>query len=163
MRYYYIADWRRRDEAEKVKKLISLYLALQCVVAIGCIAGLILTQNTPQARILSNLPIQTSNHLPLNPDKPYKVVKAEITAYNPEVGQTDDTPFLTASQQPVKEGIAACPRRLSFGTWIEIQGQKYQCQDRMNIRYKNNFDIFLFSKSRAIAFGRKTLDVKIYE
>lgn len=163
----WMADWRRRDDREKTDKLIKTLVALYGAVAIGLLLCgtlyLLTAKDAVGAEKSPSNAVVEQGRLPESPDKTYKVVKSEITAYNPEVGQCDDTPFLTASQQPVREGIVACPRHLKFGTWVEIQGKMYQCQDRMNIRYTNNFDIFVFSKSKALAFGRKVLEVKIYE
>jgi 3D (Asp-Asp-Asp) domain-containing protein len=103
------------------------------------------------------------NSLPVNEDKPsYKIV-AQITAYNAEIGQTDDRPFEMANGENVYVGAVACPRRLKFGTAVEILGKMYICKDRMNIRYTNNFDIFMFSYADAIKFGRKDLLIKIYK
>jgi len=154
-------DWQKRQEA---RKKIPLYLHLYGLFTLLCVIGLILTLNTATAIVEPlKATITGQNRLPQSPDKPYKTITATLTAYTPEVAQTDSTPFLTANGSPVKEGLVACPRHISLGTWVEIQGNKYLCADRMNARYKNNFDIFMWSKSKALAFGRKTLEVKIYE
>lgn len=84
-----------------------------------------------------------------------------VTAYSSEVGQTDSTPFLTASGQRVRDGIIACPRHLPFGTMVEIQGKVFICEDRMNIRYTNNYDIWMESKTEALAWGRRNVEVII--
>ena len=60
-----------------------------------------------------------------------KVIEAEVTAYNPVKNQCDDNPLITASGQKVREGIAACPEWLPFGSLVEIQDQVYECQDLM--------------------------------
>ena len=55
--------------------------------------------------------------------------------YSSEVGQTDDTPFITANGDTVGQGTIACPIRYKFGTIVEIQGIRYKCNDRMHERY----------------------------
>lgn len=93
----------------------------------------------------------------------YDIIEAEISAFNNEIGQTDSTPNIMASGKRVYEGAVACPSWLELGTQIEIKGRRYTCEDRMakRYRYKNNFDIFMFSKSEALRFGRRNLAVKI--
>ena len=95
-----------------------------------------------------------------NPLTP-KIVFAEVTAYSSTLGQTDSTPHLTAHQTPVDEHTIACPRYLSFHTKIVIQGQIYECLDRMNIRYSDRFDIWRESRESALAFGHQKLEVEI--
>lgn len=95
----------------------------------------------------------------------YLEVSAEVTAYTADVAETDDRPWETASGETVREGIAACPARLKFGTKIEIDGRMLVCEDRMNPRLQmaENYDVYFASKSEAINFGRQNLTVKIYE
>lgn len=92
------------------------------------------------------------------------MIDAEISAYSSEENQTDSTPYLTASQVRVREGIIACPDFLRFGQVVEINGRQYECQDVMNLRYrfKKNFDIWMASKEEALKFGRQQTIVKIY-
>jgi len=90
-------------------------------------------------------------------------VLAILTAYTPRPEETDDTPYITASGELVREGIVACPIYLPFGTLIEIDGEIYECQDRMNPRfwYQNRFDILMFDLEKAREFGKKVVEVKI--
>lgn len=92
----------------------------------------------------------------------YREVFVEVSAYTSSVDETDDTPFLTASQTRVREGIIACPRNIEFGTKVEIEGKIYVCEDRMNIRYKEEFDIWVETKELAYNWGRRKVEVKIY-
>lgn len=94
--------------------------------------------------------------------KAVEELKAEVTAYSSTPDQTDSTPFITASGSRVRKGIVACPRRLEFGTKVEIQGKMYTCEDRMAIKYDGNFDIWMPTRSQALQFGRQILQVKIY-
>jgi len=101
--------------------------------------------------------------LPETKELPYRTITTEVSAYNPLPEQTDDTPFIMASGKRVYEGAIACPRWLEFGTEVEILGKRYICEDRMNIRYETNFDIFMWEYQDALNFGRKILEVKIYK
>ena len=120
--------------------------------------------------------IQIQNHQLANPVKivieqekeiesPFKTIKAEITMYSSEVGQTDDTPFTTANGERVKDGGIACPVKYKFGTKVEINNKIYKCNDRMGTRYQNteHFDIWSESKQQALSFGRKQMTIKVYE
>lgn len=89
-------------------------------------------------------------------------LKAEFSAYTASVGETDASPLIMASGKMVYVGAMACPRSMEFGTSIEVRGiGVFTCEDRMNIRYTNNFDLFKLTKQEAKAFGRKTLEYKI--
>ena len=88
--------------------------------------------------------------------------KAEFSAYTASVDETDNSPLIMASGKIVYIGAIACPRHVKLGTVIELKsGVQYTCEDRMNIRYKNNFDIFMPSKGEALDFGRKSLEYRI--
>jgi 3D (Asp-Asp-Asp) domain-containing protein len=86
---------------------------------------------------------------------------AVVTAYNSEIDQTDDSPFITASGQNVRDGIVACPRELAFGTKVKIQGRVYECQDRMNKKFDDRFDIWMTHRGDALAWGKQKLGVEI--
>ena len=87
---------------------------------------------------------------------------AEFSAYNAEVGQTDSDPFTMASGKKVYKGAIACPRDVELGTKIEVVGYgEFICEDRMNIRYTNHFDIFMETKAEALKFGRRELQYNI--
>lgn len=89
---------------------------------------------------------------------------AEFSAYTASVDETDGNPLIMASGKIVYIGAIACPRYMKFGTVIELKnGKQYTCEDRMNVRYNNNFDIFMVEKSEALAFGRKALEYKVIQ
>lgn len=92
---------------------------------------------------------------------PPEPTMAIVTAYSSTENQTDSTPFLTASQKRVQKGFIACPRHLPFGTIVELDGREYNCQDRMNIRYTNRYDVWMESEESAKKWGIKKLEVKL--
>lgn len=50
-----------------------------------------------------------------------------------------------------------------FGTEVEINGRRYVVEDRFGGGYTDRIDIFMDSKSEALRWGRRWLEVKIYE
>ena len=78
---------------------------------------------------------------------------ATITAYSSSEDETDSRPWEMASGKRVYEGAVACPRNIPLGTKVEINGSSFTCEDRMNIRYTDRFDIFKDSKAEALQFG----------
>ena len=96
--------------------------------------------------------------------EPDQVFKAWVTAYNPTVEQCNSNPMITASGERVKEGIIACPRWIPFGTQVELNGQWYECQDRMSQKmpFRHRFDIFMWSKEDALEWGKQYKKIKLY-
>ena len=84
-----------------------------------------------------------------------------VTAYSSTIAQTDSSPYLTAHQTLVDENTIACPRYLAFHTKVVIQGKEYECLDRMNIRYKDRFDLWFPTKGLADQWGIRELEVII--
>lgn len=88
-------------------------------------------------------------------------IEAEVTAYTSSPDETDDTPEINAAGTKPGPGSIACPRRFDLGTVFIIEGRRYTCDDRMNKRYTNRFDIWMESKDDAIEHGIQTLKVEI--
>jgi len=85
----------------------------------------------------------------------------EFSAYNAEEGQTDANPFVMASGKKVYSGAVA-NNCLAFGTKIDVKGKTYTVEDRMNSRYGcDHFDIFMWEKSDALAFGRQAVEYSV--
>lgn len=93
-----------------------------------------------------------------------------ITAYNSEVGQTDDSPCVTANgfnvcQHGQEDTIAA--NFLKFGTKVkipELYGERvFIVRDRMNVKHPNRVDIWMKNHSSAIKFGIKTAKIQVLE
>lgn len=79
-----------------------------------------------------------------------------ITAYSSSPDETDDTPFITATGNRVRDGIVAT-NLLPFGTKVmipEFFGEKvFTVDDRMHPRKKENIDVWMPTKEEAIHFG----------
>ena len=90
------------------------------------------------------------------------------TGYASLPHQTDDTPFITASNKPVQDGIIAA-NFLDFGTKIrfpELFGDKvFVVEDRMNKRfnkaYPHRVDIWFDNNQQAKKFGVKKTAIEI--
>jgi 3D (Asp-Asp-Asp) domain-containing protein len=79
-----------------------------------------------------------------------------ITAYSSSPDETDDTPWLTAMNTVVRDGIVAS-NDLPLGTKIKIPslfGDKiFVVEDRLNSRIKGVIDIWFPDKDSALNFG----------
>lgn len=112
---------------------------------------------------LSQWPNYTEKYDVIEPVATKKVV---ATAYNSEVGQTDDSPFTTAFGTQVRDGIIAT-NDLPRGTRVrfpEVYGTKvFTVEDRMNRRYTGTgrIDIWMTSKKDAITFGARKLTMEV--
>jgi len=86
------------------------------------------------------------------------------TGYSSEVWQTDSTPFTTASNTHVRDGVIAA-NFLPFGTLVRIPeifgGKIFIVEDRMNSRYWFNVDVWFADTTVAKAFGRKTITIEV--
>lgn len=99
--------------------------------------------------------------------KAINTINVVITAYSSTEDQTDSTPFITASNKDVADGIIA-NNMLPFGTKVRIPhlfGDKiFTVEDRMNKRKSDyNFDIWFPSRELAVNFGVKTTELEILE
>ena len=97
-----------------------------------------------------------------------RVVKA--TAYNSEVGQTDNSPFITATGTRVRPGVIALSRDLlrifPYGTRVTLHdragllnGRTFIVEDTMNVRLSNTVDIWMSSRSQALRWGSRTVTI----
>ena len=88
-----------------------------------------------------------------------------VTAYSPTVDQCDDTPFITASNNRVRDGIVAVSPDLYDRGWVfgrkvyVVDYGVYEIDDLMAERMQNTIDIFMFDRQRAMSFGKKELRV----
>lgn len=96
--------------------------------------------------------------------EPRRTMRVVVTSYNSEPGQTDDTPFITASGSRTRDGVVAA-NFLPFGTIVrfpEVFGDKeFVVEDRMNKRYYYRADIWMENKQDSIDFGAQYLEIEI--
>jgi 3D (Asp-Asp-Asp) domain-containing protein len=97
--------------------------------------------------------------------EPRHSIEIPITAYSSEPWQTDSTPFITASNTHVRDGIVAT-NFLPIGTRVripELYGDKiFIVEDRMNRRYTYHMDIWMSETPDAINFGLQFATVEIF-
>lgn len=137
---------------------MMLFITSQPVNAQTIDAGSIETAVESQADGIMVEPSQYQT-LPVAEDRPVVATRiVSMTAYNSEPGQTDDTPFITANNTRVRDGIVAA-NFLPFNTKVripELFGDRvFVVTDRMNKRYTNRMDIWMEKKSDALKFGVK--------
>jgi len=138
-------------------------LELQFAGSRGTLAGLYLSTRTDRQTLLRlRRLVHVKEHL-IESLQQGQVLT--ITAYNAEAAQTDSTPFITASNSRVRPGIVAVSQDLFrngwvFGRKVYIVGYGvYTIEDLLARRKRNQLDIFMNSKQKALEFGRKRLRV----
>jgi len=99
--------------------------------------------------------------------KPAETYYMIITAYSSTEDQTDSTPFITASQKHVEDGIVA-NNLLPFGTKVripELYGDKvFVVEDRMHYRKGNyHLDIWFPTRLEAKNFGVKRATIEVID
>ena len=100
----------------------------------------------------------------IGPRNARKTMNIMVTAYNSEVGQTDDTPFITAFGTHVRDGIVASnflPRGAIVRFPDYFGDKEFVVEDRMNARYYHRMDIWMEEKVDAINFGARVLKMEI--
>lgn len=82
------------------------------------------------------------------------------TADSDECGKGDG---ITASGKRAVAGRTIAMDGVPFGTKVEVEGRVYIVEDRFGGGYTDRIDIFMDTKHEAFKFGRKYLQVKIFE
>lgn len=112
---------------------------------------------------IKGVALVSKNHPIIEVTETYKTT---VTAYSSNIDETDDTPFITASGERVRDGIVAA-NFLPFGTRIripEIFGDKiFVVKDRMAARHAEKVDIWFETKELAKAFGKKNLRIEVLD
>ena len=100
----------------------------------------------------------------IGPREARRTMYITVTAYNSEVAQTDDSPFITAFNTHVRDGIVAT-NFLRKGTIVRFPNlfgdKEFVVEDRMNDRYYHNMDIWMAEKADAVSFGVKFAKMEI--
>lgn len=86
-----------------------------------------------------------------------------VTSYNNHKNQTDNTPNVTSTSRPVREGIVAVSRDLlkngtvKYGDllYIDCFDKWYTVEDTMHDRFTKHVDIFLFDKATSLTINKK--------
>lgn len=120
-------------------------------------------------KIADEIPQATSTPVIIK-DKVIRTSTHVMTAYNSEVGQTDDSPCITANgfnvcKHGIEDTIAA--NFLKMGTKVKIPdlyGDRiFVVRDRMNKKHPDRVDIWMKDRASAIKFGVKTARIQVIE
>jgi len=159
------------------RKIYALNIGiLTLFMVILVVGGLILPSDgnsfVAEQNLESYAMIGNNTLLPvINPTKPEPEVVDKmpsiITAYSSTPDQTDSTPFITASNTRVKDGVIA-NNYLPFGTKVkipELYGDKiFIVEDRMNWKKSNyHFDVWFPNYNEAKEFGAKRTYIEVLE
>jgi 3D (Asp-Asp-Asp) domain-containing protein len=105
--------------------------------------------------------------LPTNSQSENKKMEVIATAYSSTVWETDDTPFITASGETVKDGVIA-NNLLPFSTKVkipELYGDKiFVVEDRMHyLKSPYQIDLWFPSHDEATDFGVKKTYIEVLD
>lgn len=110
--------------------------------------------------------VQATSFIGENQLKHIKRIEVVLTAYSSTPDQTDGSPFITASNTHVRDGIVAA-NFLPFGTKImipELFGEKtFVVEDRMHRRFNDRVDIWFPDRWSAKQFGLKKAEIIVLE
>jgi len=151
--------------------LIFVFFSRFCGILVeGSLSTIIISNSEVQSSNDNNTPYLSSQTflLGINPTfAPLTTKKIIVTAYSSTPDQTDDTPFITASNKVVEDGIVAC-NFLAFGTKLrlpELFGDKiFVVEDRMHQKFSSDhLDIWFPDRETAQNFGVKETTLEILE
>lgn len=116
--------------------------------------------NTAINSISGNIPasftVTGDSLMAVNQSKVPNTIMTTLTAYSSTPDQTDNTPFITASNTRVRDGVIAS-NFLAFGTKVKIPslfGDKiFTVEDRMAKKHSDKIDIWFPERHSAKRFG----------
>ncbi len=153
-----VKDASMDAEAAKVSQPLAIQIASSSPVNLA-------TSTSPE---LASSTIVTASSNPESLETVTRTTTVTITAYNSEVGQTDDSPCITANgfnvcKHGIEDTIAA--NFLPMGTKVKIPdlyGDRiFIVRDRMNKKHATRVDIWMKDRHSAIQFGVKTAKIQI--
>ena len=113
--------------------------------------------------VLKN-PTPKKTEVPVNPAPvPYRVALCNISAYTSSSDECGKDDGITASGVQAVAGRTIAMDGIPFGTKVEIEGHIYTVEDRFGGGYTDRIDIYMDSKEEAFRWGRRWLEVKIYD
>jgi 3D (Asp-Asp-Asp) domain-containing protein len=68
---------------------------------------------------------------------------------------------IMADGHRVHVGACAGPRWIPLGTVVLIGGKRYIVEDRTALRFNGRWDVWVTSKKSAIAWGKRSMRVKV--
>lgn len=109
-------------------------------MAAGCMLAAI-ANSAPTSQ--PAIPDQVVSHQGAPARKLDVYIETYVTGYNTVAQQTDEAPCISASGANIcgRRDVIACPRFLTLGTVVEVNGKRYVCEDRTAPKYNYRFDI----------------------
>ena len=166
-------DHNRSDRRRRLVRIASLTLMAAGILVVGSA-----WPEEVAERVVMPLAVQIElPQLPIHPPEPPPARRAPrhllripvtVTGYSSSVGQTDDSPYVTASNTRVRTGIVALSRDLlreftpgapfAFGDLVEIEGAGvFQVEDTMAQRHRKRADIWFSSTMAATRWGKRSM------
>jgi hypothetical protein len=110
--------------------------------------------------IVSSLAAQAQS-----PNFPFaQLLHAYVTGYNTVPEQTSPTPCIAASGGNIcgRTDVVACPRSISLGSFLQIRGATYICEDRLAKKYDSRFDISCDKDTNCPSQVTGWVDIKVF-
>ncbi len=123
------------------------------------------------APVDASSPVTVPGRAPLRPHvRPLVPIGAQFrvlaTAYSSTPDQTDSSPFITASGTHVHDGTVAT-NFLPFGTHVRFHnyrpGMVFTVEDHHSPRLSDRVDIWFTTRTEALRFGKRTLQMEVVE
>ncbi len=156
-----------------MSKFLALGTAMAAsLITSGTISDNQVTSTAPMVQSHPYLVPGDDSLLAKNEFSSSRSVETVITAYSSEEGQTDDTPFITASGKNVRPGIVAA-NWLPLGTKVRIvdlttgnsinyQGNSvFTVEDRMAPKNDGKLDIWFQTREEAVKFGLRKARIEV--
>ncbi len=117
-------------------------------------------ESAPTPVVFTDTPTVTPKpHMPSR-----QVIWVMVTAYSSAPEETDGSPYITAKNTFVRDGVLAA-NFLPFGTHVRMPqyfGEKeFVVEDRMNTRYWERIDIWMPTKAQAKQWGARWVKVEV--
>lgn len=148
------------------------YLYISLCMLVGTYCGVYIFQSCKQQKIV-RVEVEVPPSQVINVNQTFDLTGVEhtrkvltnitVTSYNNHENQTDDTPNITATSRPVREGMVAVSRDFIVNNWvkygdliyIDCFNKWYVVEDTMNPRFEKRLDIFLFDKAESLKINKK--------
>lgn len=105
----------------------------------------------------------TPVYIPKREQPKYRTMVCNVSAYTAHSDECGKGDGITASGVQAVAGRTIAMDGIPFGTVVEIEGHRYVVEDRFGGSYTNRIDIYMDTKAEAFEWGRRCLEVKIYE
>lgn len=148
------------------------YLYVMLCIVVGTYCGVYIFQNCRQEKIV-RVEVEVPPSSVISVNQTFDLTGVEytkkvltditVTSYNNHENQTDETPNITATSRPVREGMVAVSRDFIVNNWvkygdliyIDCFDKWYVVEDTMNPRFEKRLDVFLFDKTKSLRINKK--------